>query len=66
MEIQPKQPSIKGPNNWFTGDVWIDGVVRGRDPSLLGVGAVHFTRVPAPPGTLTTEGRPSTSQKVVG
>ena len=31
MEIQPKQPSAKGPADWFTGVVWIDLVVRGRE-----------------------------------
>ncbi len=43
MEIQPKQPSAKGPADWFTGVVWIDLVVRGRDASHLSVGAVHFS-----------------------
>ena len=43
MEVQPKQPSVKGPADWFTGDVWIDIVARGRVPSHLNVGAVHFS-----------------------
>ena len=26
MQIIPKQPSIKGPAEWFSGDVYIDPV----------------------------------------
>ena len=26
---QPKKSSVKGTAEWFTGDVWIDSVVRG-------------------------------------
>jgi quercetin dioxygenase-like cupin family protein len=43
MEIIPKRPSVKGPSEWFTGDVWIDLVATGREPSRLNVGAVHFS-----------------------
>jgi quercetin dioxygenase-like cupin family protein len=43
MEIKPKQPTIKGPSDWFTGDVWIDSVVQPHDGSTLNVGTVHFT-----------------------
>jgi hypothetical protein len=32
MDIQSKQPSAKGPAEWFTGDVWIDAIVRGEEP----------------------------------
>ena len=43
VEMQPKQPSIKGPPEWFTGDVWIDSIAQGEPPSRLAVSAVHFT-----------------------
>ena len=43
MEVQKKQATAKGPADWFTGDVYIDGIARGREPSHLSVGAVHFT-----------------------
>jgi quercetin dioxygenase-like cupin family protein len=43
MEVQPKQPSAKGPSQWFTGDVWIDGIARGEEPSRVRVSAVRFT-----------------------
>ena len=43
MEIQPKKPSFKGPADWFTGEVWIDPLAQGREPSRLAVIAVHFT-----------------------
>jgi quercetin dioxygenase-like cupin family protein len=43
VEIQPKQPTAKGPAEWFTGDVWIDGIARGEEPSRVRVSAVRFT-----------------------
>jgi quercetin dioxygenase-like cupin family protein len=42
MEIISKQPSVKGPEEMFTGDVWIDVIARGEEPSRIRVGAVHF------------------------
>lgn len=42
MDIQSKQPSAKGPAEWFTGDVWIDAIARGEEPSHIRV-SVHFT-----------------------
>ena len=43
MQIVPRQPSAKGPANWFTGDVYIDPIARGQTPSRIQVSAVHFT-----------------------
>ena len=43
MGIEPKPPTVKGPVDWFTGDVWIDPIVQPRDGSQLNIGAVHFT-----------------------
>jgi transcriptional regulator with XRE-family HTH domain len=60
MEIKPKRPSLKGLSDWFTGDVWIDGLVQPDEHSPLNVGAVNFSPEPAPHGTLTTAARPST------
>jgi quercetin dioxygenase-like cupin family protein len=42
MEIVPRQPSVKGPSEWFTGDVWIDVIARGQEQSRLNVAAVRF------------------------
>ena len=28
MGLQPRPPTIKGPADWFTGDVWIDPIVQ--------------------------------------
>ncbi len=42
MEVRPQQPSMKGPAEWFTGDVWIDTIARGDEPSHIRVSAVHF------------------------
>lgn len=43
MEIIAKQPSAQGPSEWFTGDVWIDAIARGEEPSRVRVSAVRFT-----------------------
>ncbi len=43
MDRREKQPTIKGPAEWFTGDVYLDPITRGEAPSQLGVSAVHFT-----------------------
>jgi quercetin dioxygenase-like cupin family protein len=43
MELQPRQPSNKGPAELFTGEVWIDPIVPARPPSHLAINAVHFT-----------------------
>jgi quercetin dioxygenase-like cupin family protein/transcriptional regulator with XRE-family HTH domain len=43
VDITPKPPTAKGPAEWFTGDVFIDGIVRGEEPSHVRVSAVRFT-----------------------
>jgi hypothetical protein len=43
VSIQPKQPTAKGPAEWFTGDVFIDAIARGEEPSRVRVSAVRFT-----------------------
>jgi quercetin dioxygenase-like cupin family protein len=35
--------TIKGPADWFTGDVYIDMIPAGSPPSRLGAASVHFT-----------------------
>ena len=45
MNIQPKQPTVPGPSDWFTGDVWVDAIVRPNDESHVNMAAVRF-----PPG----------------
>ncbi len=36
------RPSVKGPPEMFTGDVWFDQIVKGEAPSRLRMNAVHF------------------------
>src|SRR5213080_2863242 len=43
MEIRPKPSTMKGPADWFSGDVWIDSIAEPEGQSQLNVGAVHFT-----------------------
>jgi len=43
MEIPAKPPTAKGPAEWFTGDVFLDDIVRGEEPSRVRVNAVRFT-----------------------
>jgi quercetin dioxygenase-like cupin family protein len=42
MERKPKPPSMKGPAEWFTGDVWLDRIAQGEGDSTIAVAAVHF------------------------
>ncbi len=35
--------TVKGPADWFTGDVYIDTVAEQTEPSRLAAAAVHFT-----------------------
>jgi quercetin dioxygenase-like cupin family protein len=41
-QILPKTPTIKGPTEMFTGDVWYDVIARGEEPSRLRVNTVRF------------------------
>ena len=43
MNIEDKQPTRKGPVDWFTGDVWIDTFApRKPEPSRMEAGRVRF------------------------
>ena len=41
MEARPRQPTTKGPAETFTGNAWLDVIVRGESPRSFGRG-VHF------------------------
>ena len=43
VDVQPKQPTTPGPAEWFTGQVWIDAIARGEEPSRVRISAVRFT-----------------------
>jgi quercetin dioxygenase-like cupin family protein len=43
MDVQPRGPSARGPAELFTGEVWIDSIAVGHEPSRVRVNAVHFT-----------------------
>jgi hypothetical protein len=63
VEIQPEQPTTKGPAEWLTGEVWIDGMTRVRNPHAS-VSARSASLPPrAPRGIPTPSGRPSTSPR---
>ena len=42
MEIKPKPPTTKAPPETFTGDAWLDVIVRGEEPSRVRVSMVRF------------------------
>jgi quercetin dioxygenase-like cupin family protein len=42
MELRRKQPTAKGDAATFTGDVWLDPIVRGEPPSRIRVSVVRF------------------------
>lgn len=43
MDVQPSSPTARGPETWFTGEVWIDPIASGHGPPPLSLGNVHFT-----------------------
>jgi quercetin dioxygenase-like cupin family protein len=43
MEKQSPRPTVKGPADWFTGDVFIDLVASGHGNEPMSVGKVRFT-----------------------
>ncbi len=43
MEQLPKIPTVNGPSEWFTGQVWIDVVAQGHGDSPTSVAFVHFS-----------------------
>jgi quercetin dioxygenase-like cupin family protein len=42
MKVHPSRPTVKGPAEWFTGDVWIDFITQGQG-SPMTISSVHFT-----------------------
>lgn len=42
MGVQSKPPTVHGPAEWFTGDVWMDPIVQPEGDSQLNIVAVHF------------------------
>lgn len=42
MEILPSRPTTKAGSDIFTGDAWIDVLVRGESPSRIRVSVVRF------------------------
>jgi quercetin dioxygenase-like cupin family protein len=43
LEVQPKQPSVKGQAEMFTGDVWYNVIAKGEEPSRMRVNTVRFS-----------------------
>ncbi|MFF7976072.1 cupin domain-containing protein [Streptomyces sp. NPDC007905] len=42
MELLKKQPTMKLPAEWFTGDAWADVIHRGEEPSRARANSVRF------------------------
>ena len=43
MQQVPTPPTMKGPDDWFAGDVYVDPIAAGQAPTAMSVAAVHFT-----------------------
>ena len=43
VDIRTKRPTMKGAAETFTGDVWIDEIARGEEPSRVRVNVVRFS-----------------------
>jgi len=42
MDVRDFQPTAKGPEQWFTGDVFFEVIARGEEPSRVRVNTVRF------------------------
>ena len=42
MEILPEQPTVAGSAEMFTGNVYVNVIVRGEEPSRVRVNTVRF------------------------
>ena len=62
MELKPITPTAKAPAANFTGDVYLNPIYRGEDPSRMIVSQVRFTRARTLTGIPTPLARPCTSQ----
>jgi hypothetical protein len=43
LDVLPKQPSAMGSAEMFTGDVWLDVIAKGDEPSRIRVNIVRFS-----------------------
>ena len=43
MQLQPAQPTAKAPAHNFTGDVYVDPIHQGQEPSRMTISLVRFT-----------------------
>jgi quercetin dioxygenase-like cupin family protein len=43
VEVQPQRPTVKGPAETFTGDVWVDMIALSEPPSRMRVGIVRLS-----------------------
>ena len=60
MKIEPKQPTVKGSEAMFSGDVWFDVIAPPQqEPSRMRVNSVHFS-----PGARTAWHRHPVGQTV--
>lgn len=57
MDIDIKKPTVKGPSEWFTGEVYIDAIAQGHGTTPTNVGLVRFT-----PGARTARHAHSVAQ----
>ena len=48
MQMLPKQPSVKGPAAWFTGEVYFDVIAPGAPSTHRRAGSTPCTSRPAP------------------
>ena len=63
VEVQPKQPTWKGPEEWFTGDVFIDGLAAAQGTESVTLARSTSRRARTPHGTGTRRARPCASPR---
>jgi quercetin dioxygenase-like cupin family protein len=43
MHVESEKATVRGPADWFTGDVFIDHIADAHEPNRLSLASVHFT-----------------------
>jgi quercetin dioxygenase-like cupin family protein len=43
VHVESKKATVKGPADWFTGDVFIDAIAAAHEPNRVYLASVHFT-----------------------
>jgi quercetin dioxygenase-like cupin family protein len=43
VQVEERKPTMKGPDQWFAGDAFLDLIAQSQGPTPVSLGSVHFT-----------------------